>query len=107
MLNSIHNHMKNHYHLYSFIANGLIAVSMAGLALVGILTQDMTVTWLIGWGVFFAMMFGLGKLIDQEVDDIDKVDEHESSLGLDKRKTERVCDCSISHNADSVNSGKR
>src|ERR1051325_6063296 len=95
--------MKTHYHLYSFLANGLIAVSMAGLALVGVLTQDMAVTWLIGWGAFFAVMFGLGKLLDQEVDDIDKVDEHETSLRLDQRKTHFRCDCGIGYN---VNVGK-
>lgn len=106
MLSKIHRHMKAHYHIYSFIANSLIAVSMAGLALLGVLTQDMTVTWLIGWGAFFAMMFGLGKLIDQEVEDIDKVDEHETSLGLDQRKAQWDCDCGARYNVSADHSSK-
>lgn len=71
-----YNHICRHYHLYSFIANMLNAVSMAGLALLGILTDTMTVTWLVGWGIMFAVLFGLGKLLNQEIDDIDKVKDH-------------------------------
>lgn len=73
-----YNHVNKHYHLYSFIANMLNAVSMAGLALLGILTDTMTVKWLIGWGIMFAILFGLGKLMNQEIDDMDKVKEHSS-----------------------------
>ena len=71
-----YRHLCKHYHTYSFVANTLNAVSMAGLALLGVLTDTMTVAWLIGWGVMFAFMFGIGKLLDQEIDDLDKVKEH-------------------------------
>lgn len=72
----VYKHICKHYHLYSFIANMLNAVSMAGLALLGILTDTMAVTWLVGWGIMFAAMFGLGKLLNQEIDDMDKVRSH-------------------------------
>jgi hypothetical protein len=49
---------------------------MAGMSLLGILTSTMTVTWLVGWGIMFAAMLGIGKLLDQEIDDMDKVKEH-------------------------------
>lgn len=71
-----YKHLCKHYHVYSFTANMLNAVSMAGLALLGLLTDTMTVTWLVGWGIMFAVLFGIGKLLDQEIDDLDKVKEH-------------------------------
>lgn len=71
-----YRHLCKHYPMYSFTANMLNAVSMAGLALLGVLTDTMTVAWLVGWGVMFAFMFGVGKLLDQEIDDLDKVKEH-------------------------------
>lgn len=70
-------HMCRHYHTYSFMANGLIAISMAGLAFLGILTHAMTITALICWGGLFAIIFALGKWLDQEVEDMDKVAHHE------------------------------
>lgn len=77
MLRQIYTNIKNHYHLYSFIANTLMAVAMGGLALLGLLNNVMTVGWLVGWGIMFALIFVLGKIIDQEVDDIDKVGKYE------------------------------
>lgn len=76
MLQRFYNHICRHYHLYSFIANLLNAVSMAGLAYLGILTDTMTMNWLVGWGFMFAVMFGLGKLLNQEIEDMNKVKEH-------------------------------
>lgn len=73
----IYENICRHYHLYSFIANMLNAISMAGLALLGVLTDTMTVTWLVGWGIMFAAMFGVGYLLNQEIDDMDKVKEHD------------------------------
>jgi len=49
---------------------------MAGLALLGVLTDTLAVAWLVGWGFMFAIMFGIGKLLDQEIDDLDKVKQH-------------------------------
>lgn len=76
MMDKIYNHICKNYQAYSLIANLLNAVSMAGLALLGLLTDTMAATWLVGWGIMFAVMFGLGRLLDQEIDDIDKVKEH-------------------------------
>lgn len=76
MLHRLYNHMCKHYHLYSFTANMLNAVSMAGLAYLGVLTDTMTMNWLVGWGIMFSVMFGLGRLLNQEIDDMNKVKEH-------------------------------
>ena len=77
LIRKFYLHMCKHYHTYSFIANGLIAVSMAGLAFLGVLTHAMTVTAMVCWGGLFALIFALGKWLDQEVEDMDKVTNHE------------------------------
>lgn len=86
MLNKTYKHLCKHYSKYSFVANSLIALSMAGLSLLGLLTQTMTLTWLVGWGFFFATMFGIGKLLDQEIDDLDKVRSHDCDESVRKPK---------------------
>jgi hypothetical protein len=86
MLNKAYTHLCKHYTKYSFVANSLIAISMAGLSLLGLLTQTLTMTYLIGWGILFALMFGLGKLLDQEIDDLDKVRKHECTKSVRKPK---------------------
>lgn len=77
MLNKIYKHMCNHYHAYSMIANILIALAIAGLSLLGILTTILTSKVLVAWGFIFAVLFCVGKLLDQEVDDMDKVGNHQ------------------------------
>jgi hypothetical protein len=84
--------MKRHYHLYSFIGNSLMALSLGGLALLGLLTNVMTAAWLFGWGLMFALVFAIGKVIDQEVDDMDKVTAHEI-IGLVKEQGNDDCTC--------------
>lgn len=76
MLIRFHKHLCAYYSVYSLIANLLNAVAMAGLVYLGFLTDTMALNWLIGWGITFAVMFGLGKLLNQEIDDLDKVMEH-------------------------------
>lgn len=77
-MTKFYKHMRKHYHAYSLAANVLNAIAMAGFALVGLLNDVMAMTWLIGWGVTFTILLGVGKLLDQEIDDLDKVKEHES-----------------------------
>lgn len=76
MFSKMYNHMCKHYNKYSFVANFLMAVSMAGLGFLGILNSQLATNMLIGWGVLFASLYGVGKLIDQEIDDLDKVGAH-------------------------------
>lgn len=76
MLEKLYKNMCSHYRMYSFIANTLNAISMAGLAYLGILTDTMTINWLVGWGITLAVLFGLGRLLNEEIDDMNKVKEH-------------------------------
>lgn len=77
MLNAIYKHMCMNYHAYSMVANILIALSIAGLSLLGILTTVLTSKVLVAWGFIFAVLFCVGKLLDQEVNDMDKVGNHQ------------------------------
>lgn len=86
MWNKLYKNICKNYHFYSFIANALTALSMAGLALLGILTDSMTVAWLLGWGIMFATLFFIGKLLDQEIDDLTKVKEHSNESNCNHKE---------------------
>lgn len=76
MKDKFYKHLCRNYHSYSIAANLMIALSIAGFALLGILTTTLTGAALISWGFLFAAIYGIGKLLDQEVDDLDKVKAH-------------------------------
>lgn len=76
ILNKLYAHMRAHYPVYSFTANTLIALAIAGMALLGLLNTVLTVSALITWGGLLALIYGVGKWLDQEVDDLDKVRDH-------------------------------
>lgn len=82
----LYKHLCKHYTAYSFIANMLNAISMAGLALIGVLTDVMAVTWLVGWGVMFAVIFFIGRFLNQEIDDLEKVMEHNNEHPCKSKK---------------------
>ena len=95
MLNRIYKHMCSHYHAYSMVANILIALSIAGLSLLGILTTVLTSKVLVAWGFVFAVIFCVGKLIDQEVEDMDKVNDHQK-----RRCDSEPHNCSVANSDD-------
>lgn len=80
MLGKFYRHICRHYHSYSFLANLLSAVSMSGLLYIGALTDTMTFNWLVSWGISFAVLFGIGRLLNQEIDDMEKVKGHTCDL---------------------------
>lgn len=73
----LNSHMLKFYGVYSFLANSLVAISVSGLTLLGVISTSTTVAVLITWGVIFATMFAIGKWLDQEVEDLDKVGKHD------------------------------
>lgn len=81
-LGNLYKHMCKHYRLYSFTANALIALAIAGLALLGVLNTVLTVQMLITWGAVLAAIYAVGKWLDQEVDDLDKLRKHECELPI-------------------------
>ena len=79
-LDKLYENMRKHYTLYSFTANTLIALAIGGLALLGVLNTILTMKVLITWGAVFAIIYGVGKWLDQEVDDLDKLRKYECEL---------------------------
>lgn len=73
---NFYKHLCKHYQTYSLLANTLNAISLGGALGVGLLTDTMTIQWLIGSAILFAILFMVGKLLDQEIDDLDKVKGH-------------------------------
>jgi len=86
LLSKLYNHMRKHYRLYSFTANTLVALAIAGLALLGVLNTVLTLKVLITWGAVFAIVYGIGKWLDQEVDDLDKMRNYECELYSERTK---------------------
>jgi hypothetical protein len=72
-LSKFYIHLLNHYAAYSVASNILIAVAMSGLALLGVLNSVLTPYALIVWGLILAAMYSVGKWLDSEVDDADKI----------------------------------
>lgn len=75
-LNAFYCHLNKHYSVYSFLANLLLALSYAGLALIGVLNSILDVKVLAVSAFALAGAYLLGKWLNQEVDDIDKIKEH-------------------------------
>lgn len=76
MTTKFHQHLTKHYPKYSLLANALIALGFAGMALLGVLNSVLTAAALIAWGILVASLYAIGKLLDQEVEDLDKVKAH-------------------------------
>lgn len=76
MKDKFYKHLCVNYHAYSISANIMIALAIAGFSLLGVLTSTLTTAALIFWGFVLAGIYGVGKLLDQEVDDLDKVKAH-------------------------------
>lgn len=87
MPDKFYRHICLHYNTYSLAANMLIAVSIAGLSLLGVLSSVLTTTALVLWAIIFSGLFGVGKLLDQEVDDLDKVKAHQGRNCKDEQST--------------------
>ena len=87
MLNAFYCHVSKHYTGYSFAANFLTAIAIAGLAFLGVLNSTLTTVVLVLWTGVFSSIYLLGKWLDQEVDDIDKLKGHmPDDCGCDKDK---------------------
>lgn len=87
-LNAFYCHINMHYSMYSFFANILTALALAGLAFLGVLNSVLTTVAIVVWASIFSTAYLLGKWLDQEVDDIDKIKGHmPDDCGCDKSKS--------------------
>lgn len=59
------------YSFLGFVANTLIAISISGLAVLGLLSADIAFPVLATLGIILGIAGAVGRLIDQEIEDIE------------------------------------
>lgn len=64
----------NSYSFLSMAANFLVALSVSGLSVLGVLSSEIALHLLIGCALFLGLLGLCGRFIDQELDDRDKDD---------------------------------
>lgn len=57
------------YSFLSIAANFLIALSISGLSVLGVLSSELALPLLIGCALFLGLLGLVGRFIDQELDD--------------------------------------
>lgn len=62
------------YSFLSMAANFLIALSISGLSVLGVLSSEIALSLLIGCALFLGLLGLCGRFIDQELDDRCKED---------------------------------
>jgi len=65
------------YSFLSIAANFLIALSVSGLSVLGVLSSELALPLLIGCALFLGLLGLCGRFIDQSVDDITEQDEED------------------------------
>lgn len=58
------------YSSLSIIANILVALSISGLAVLGVISNVLAIPLLVGLAIFFGVLGLSGRIIDQGLDDI-------------------------------------
>ena len=63
------------YSFLSMLGNFLIALSISGLAILGVLSSDITFPLLAGLAISFGLFGLVGRFIDQSIEDIEDAAE--------------------------------
>ena len=66
------NRLVRSYSSLSIISNILIAISVSGLSVLGILTSEFALTTLLMLGIPLGILGLLGRVIDQGLDDVER-----------------------------------
>ena len=62
------------YSSLSIVANTLVALSISGLAVLGVISDVVAIPILVGLAITFGVVGLLGRVIDQELDDSKRED---------------------------------
>jgi hypothetical protein len=62
------------YSFLSMIANFLIALSVSGLSVLGVLSSELALPLLVGCALFLGLLGLIGRFVDQTVEDIGEED---------------------------------
>ena len=65
------------YSFLSIAANFLVALSVSGLSVLGVLSSELALPLLIGCARFRGLLGLIGRFVDQSVDDISEWDEED------------------------------
>ena len=63
------------YSSLSIVANILVALSISGLAVLGVISDVVAIPVLVGLAITFGVVGLLGRVIDQELDDSKREDD--------------------------------
>jgi len=63
------------YSFLSMAANFLIALSVSGLSVLGVLSSELALPLLIGCALFLGLLGLCGRFIDQSLDDVGDTDD--------------------------------
>lgn len=74
------DHMKRHFSTYVVVTNGLIAVSIAGLATLGALSGALSVPALSINAIIFGAVYAVGKFWNDQLEDIPRLEEFECKV---------------------------
>ena len=77
------NRLVRSYSSLSIISNILIALSISGLSVLGILTSEFALTTLLILGIPLGILGLLGRVIDQGLDDVARDNECTCTKGKD------------------------
>ena len=63
------------YSSLSIIANILVALSISGLSVLGVISNVLAIPLLVGLAIFFGILGLVGRTVDQSLDDLHKEGE--------------------------------
>jgi hypothetical protein len=71
------------YSSWSIIANILVALSVSGLSILGVVSNVIAIPLLVGLAIFFGILGLIGRTVDQSLDDI-RDDTKQEDFVVDK-----------------------
>ncbi len=69
------NRLLRSYSSLAIIANVLVAASVSGLSVLGVISNVITIPLLVGLAAIFGVLGLLGRVLDQGIDDLKGEDE--------------------------------
>lgn len=75
--------LSKHYNKFNILSNILIALGVVGFSVLGVFSNIMTMTALVFWGVWLALLYFVGKYLDEQLDDISTSNKDRSSCEID------------------------
>lgn len=75
LANNWRQRLLRSYSSLSIVANILVALSISGLAVLGVISDVVAIPILVGLAITFGVVGLLGRVIDQELDDSKREDD--------------------------------